>query len=267
MIGTVAASRRTMPGIAALALLFFYTVDAHAIVKGTSSSLGSYTVKLAGRGTHCSGVAIARQAIVTAAHCAGASMRLITGGAIAIAGVTRSTTLDDGRRVSVSGDAAIVKLASPLPFSVSPAPVGAGTGDTYIVAGYGTVDEASRGAFGALHEARLVAAGPYALIDPYRQGAIGASACFGDSGGPVMRGAVLVGVISRAAHPSPRIACGHTTRWAPITVSGTATTFAVASNEVGTKVESLDRPRKQRRQRPAKSAGTLNADYIMPDTR
>jgi hypothetical protein len=51
---------------------------------------------------------------------------------------------------------------------------------------------------------------------------MGASACFGDSGGPVMRGGALVGVITRANYPGKRIACGYYTRWAPITVSGQA---------------------------------------------
>jgi hypothetical protein len=73
-----------------------------------------------------------------------------------------------------------------------------------------------------LHEASLVAAGPRALVDPNRSGSISASACFGDSGGSVMRGSELVGIITRAAHPSPRIAGGHLTRWAPVTVSGSA---------------------------------------------
>jgi len=36
----------------------------------------------------------------------------------------------------------------------------------------------------------------------------------------VLRGGVLVGVITRAAHPSPHRACGDLTRWAPISVSG-----------------------------------------------
>jgi hypothetical protein len=72
-----------------------------------------------------------------------------------------------------------------------------------------------------LREARLIAAGPYALVDPNRSGSISASACHGDSGGPVLHGSVLVGVISRAAHPHPRIACGHLTRWAPIVISAT----------------------------------------------
>ncbi len=38
----------------------------------------------------------------------------------------------------------------------------------------------------------------------------------------------LVGIITRAAHPSPRIACGDLTRWAAITVSGQARDVAVA---------------------------------------
>ena len=139
--------------------------------------------------------------------------------------------LDDGRRVSVSGDAAILKLSSPLPAGVGAAPVGEGGGDSFTIAGYGTTDERERGAFGALHEATLVPASARALVDPNRTGSIGASACFGDSGGPVMRGGMLVGIITRAAHPSPRIACGDLTRWAAITVSGEARAIAVADED------------------------------------
>jgi len=200
---------------------------AQAIVLGSSSSLGSYTVRLVGAG-YCTGVAIARRAVVTAAHCARGVRVEIDGGSIAIAGTARSAALDDGRRVSVSGDAVILRLASPLPFGVSAAPVGARSGDTFTIAGYGTTDERSRGAFGALHEATLVAASARALVDPNRSGSIGASACFGDSGGPVMRGGELVGVITRANYPRKAIACGFYTRWAAVTVSGEAAANAAA---------------------------------------
>ena len=200
---------------------------AGAVVKGTSSSLGGYTVRLIGNG-YCSGVAIARRAVATAAHCAH-GMHVVAGGrSFRVTGVSRSAILDDGRHVSVSGDAAILKLASPLPANIGAAPVGEGSGDIFTIAGYGTTDERWRGSFGSLHEAMLVAAEPRALVDPNRTGSIGASACFGDSGGPVMRGGMLVGIITRAAHPSPRIACGHLTRWAPITASGEAGAVAVA---------------------------------------
>ena len=99
-----------------------------------------------------------------------------------------------------------------------------GHGDRFTIAGYGTTDERARGAFGSLHEASLVAASGRALVDPNRSGAIGASACFGNSGGPVMRGGELVGVITRANYPHKRIACGYYTRWAPIRVYGRART-------------------------------------------
>ena len=70
------------------------------------------------------------------------------------------------------------------------------------------------------------------LVDPNRSGNISASACFGDSGGPVLRGGELVGIITRAAHPSPRIACGDYTRWAPIRVTGMAEAVAAIDEPV-----------------------------------
>jgi hypothetical protein len=219
------------------------------VIKGSASAHGRYTVRLVGNG-HCSGVVIARNAIATAAHCA-RGMQVIAGGrSFRVAGISRSAVLDDGRRVNVSGDAAILRLAEPLPAGVAAAPVGDGDGDSYTIAGYGTTDERWRNSFGALHEATLVAESRYALVDPNRTGSISASACFGDSGGPVLRDGMLVGVISRAAHPSPHLACGHLTRWAPVTASGSA--MANADPVVGEGVRegaSVEQPRHSQRQK------------------
>jgi hypothetical protein len=210
--------RQALPALAVLGLT---ATSAGAVVMGNSSALSQYTVRVIGR-DHCSGVAIARRAIATAAHCASRRARVMAGGGgIAVVAVTHSTTLDDGRRVQVSGDAAIMQLAEPLPSSVAPAPVGAGQGNLYTIAGFGTVNESQRGAFGSLNAAQLVSAGARVLVDPNRSGSNGASACFGDSGGPVMRGGMLVGVITRASRPGSRLACGHLTRWAPVVASGT----------------------------------------------
>jgi hypothetical protein len=208
----------------ALALLLLPTREAPAVVMGSPSALGSHLVRIYA-GHYCTGVAIARRAVVTARHCVRGGMRIVADGiSIGIKASGLSAALDDGRRVSVSGDAAILTLSSPLPSSVQPVAVGEGQsanqGESYTIAGYGTATERHRAAFGTLREARLVAAEAHALVDPDRQGSIGASACFGDSGGPVLRGGALIGIVTRAAHPHPRIACGHLTRWVPIVASG-----------------------------------------------
>jgi Trypsin len=249
-----------MPRRIAFGLTLFLPVlagsPAHAVVLGSSSSLGSYTVRLVGS-SNCSGVAVARRAVVTAAHCARGMHVATDAGAFKVAGISRSAVLDDGRRVHVSGDAAILRMAADLA-GVSAAPIGDGGGGAFTIAGYGTTDERARGAFGTLHEASLVAAGSRALVDPNRAGRIGASACFGDSGGPVMRGGMLVGVITRAAHPSPRIACGDLTRWAAIRVSGAP----AVRTEIAAR-SAVDEPKPKRHRRHArKSRDTEQANLF-----
>jgi secreted trypsin-like serine protease len=95
-----------------LLLSLVAAAPAQAVVLGSPSSSSS-TVRLIGP-YYCSGVAIGSRLVVTAAHCANRRMRIMDGGGGSIVSVARSATLDDGRRVSVSGDAAILLLSSPL---------------------------------------------------------------------------------------------------------------------------------------------------------
>ena len=111
-------------------------------VLGAASSLGGYTVRLIGNG-YCSGGVIARRIVATAAHCAHGMRVVADGGSLRVIGVSRSAQLDDGRRVSISGDGAFLHLAESLPYG-SPAPVGPGSSDSFTIAGYGTTDERAR---------------------------------------------------------------------------------------------------------------------------
>jgi hypothetical protein len=232
------------------------STPADAVVKGTRTQwLAYHTVRLVGDG-NCSGVVIARQAIATAAHCAAGMSVLANGRVYRVARISTTGKLDDGTRVRVSGDAAILLLATPLPETMEAVPVGLGEGETFIIAGYGTTNERWRGA-SSLHKAELVQASEHALVDPTRKGSLGASACFGDSGGPVMRGGYLVGVITRAAHPSPRIACGNLTRWAPITTVNEVET--ARQNDVPVPV---GKPAQRARQRQAASKPAQQQDLL-----
>src|ERR1700738_303597 len=101
-----------MPRLAApfLLLFLFISLPAHAVIKGSAASThGLYTVRLVGNG-NCSGVVIARNAVATAAHCARGMQVIVGGRSFRVANISHSAVLDDGRRVSVSGDAASCDL-------------------------------------------------------------------------------------------------------------------------------------------------------------
>lgn len=246
--------RNVIAGAAlAAAALLFSAGDTHAIIDGHASGLHAHMVRVHSGGNHCSGVAIGRQAVVTAGHCARSASINADGHRIAVAQVTRSAVID-GRRVSVAGDAAILMLRAPLPGSISPLPVGnPGDGD-FTIAGFGTASEAQRMAVGMLREARLVQASHHRwmLVDPNRSGKISASACFGDSGGAVIQNGALVGVITRANYPNAPIACGWYTQYAPVSVSGPAAPTMLAEAPAATPssaAPAVEQPRTRRGRR------------------
>ena len=138
----------------------------------------------------------------------------------------RLSVVAGGHRIAVTsasgGSPARLTLARPLPARFQPIAIGGGSGE-FIIAGYGVSYENPRAPSAGLRQARLVpesGSGYGPLVDPHRRGSIGASACLGDSGGPVVRfdGSryTLVGIINRASHPSPTRACGHLTHFVSI---------------------------------------------------
>lgn len=208
--------------LALAAMLGAFSHPSAAIVLGAPSALGTHVLRVIGAsGAQCSGTVIDRHHVVTARHCSAVTV-IVDGRYIAAAGRTQRAKLGDGRVISVHGDAVILHFRQPLPASAVPIEIGIqGTDGDFLIAGYGTTSEA-RWRLGKLHEAKVVVHVPFRLVAPERMSDITSSACFGDSGGAVLRNGKLVGVITRASHPHPAIACGHLTHYAPV-----VSTFAV----------------------------------------
>lgn len=195
-----------------------FSSAAQAIVQGTPSTLIMHMVRVAGPGgaLMCSGTVIDPLHVVTAAHC-GPSAVVDRGKWFGVVKRAQAAKLKDGRTISVTGDALILTLRHPLPSTVIPIDIGIqGTDGEFVIAGFGAIREANRGWLGPLHQATVVVHEPFRLVAPDRMSDITASACFGDSGGAVLRNGALVGVITRASHPHPVIACGHLTHYAPV---------------------------------------------------
>ncbi|HVL72124.1 MAG TPA: trypsin-like serine protease [Beijerinckiaceae bacterium] len=196
------------------------------------------------RGGLCSGVIIAPDQVLTAAHCVSprATYRVVAVnrsfrpvGIRAVAAAMHPAFVPGTTPDTQPGvDLAILKLETPLRgdfVPLDPAGGAAGRGEIVSLAGFGTISEHRRRTDRVLRSAQLVVLGPMQLqnrvlvvADRNRLALTdGAGACLGDSGGPIVRrgpgGAQLVGVVSFAAGAvggSGRTACGGFTAVTPV---------------------------------------------------
>jgi len=218
---------------------------AAALVGGAANAdqaIARLVVMLVGsRGTFCSGVAIAREVVLTAAHCvlAGADYKLAEFDAAGQPLLKEITTVarhpafdaDAAQRQRVTADIALLKLAAPLAAKFVPAPLAAATspvavGDMFLVAGYGVAAPGDGRTGGTLRVARLVATGrpgtlQIRLVDPATKGdRPGLGACTGDSGAPVFADAgdqpTVLGVVSWSTGPALAEGCGGLTGVTPL---------------------------------------------------
>jgi secreted trypsin-like serine protease len=233
------------PALAALALVLC-AAPAAAMVGGAAPAAdakgGASAVLIVGsRGNSCTGAALARDLVLTAAHCVapGAEYKLVEFDA------ARRPTLKDVREVvrhpqfslaALSGhrataDVALLKLAAPLPARFVPArlsaqPAATQPGGGFLVAGFGVTVRGDGKSGGTLRAARLAATGQpgglqLRLVDPATRGErAGLGACTGDSGAPVFAeegGALaIVGVVSWSTGPGNAAGCGGLTGVTPL---------------------------------------------------
>jgi secreted trypsin-like serine protease len=225
----------------ALACLIAACVPADAMVGGASigENVGRSIVMIASsRANVCTGTALARDLVMTAAHCVAPAANYIV---IATKGATPITT----RTISVhpryqaqsyannraTADVALIKLTAPLPETIAVArldqvdsPVA--VGDRFVVAGFGSTAANSDTGIGTARTAALIATGqPGALqirlYDPTTKGErLGLGACTGDSGAPAFRdsnGELLVaGIVSWSTGPKLTAGCGGLTGVTPL---------------------------------------------------
>jgi secreted trypsin-like serine protease len=186
-------------------------------------------------GDLCTGTALARDLVLTAAHCVARPVRYQikayqNGQAIAVSGIAHHPRFDiEAYRASrATADVALIKLAAPLPDIVVPAALAATrrvkVGETLTIAGFGTVADRGDRGLGEPRMAKLTVTGqPGSLqIRLYdaatRNRRAGLGACTGDSGGPAFDGdgPLVIGVVSWTTAANDEEGCGGLTGLTPL---------------------------------------------------
>ncbi len=203
--------------------------------------IARHVVQLVGtRGNSCSGAAIARDLVLTAAHCVvpGADYRIVAFDASHqrqfkdVASIARHPQFDLATLLAhrATADLALLKLAAPLPASYAPAPLAreraVAVGEAFIVAGYGVTVERDGRPGETARAAILAATGQpgslqIRLFDPATKGERpGRGACDGDSGAPAFETDprhAIIGVVSWTTGPQLTEGCGGLTGLTPLT--------------------------------------------------
>jgi hypothetical protein len=199
-----------------LGALVALPVPALAIVGGTEDAgplSRAAIMVLSSRGGMCSGVVIAPDAVLTAAHCVtgaadyrvhyrdadGRPVLLEPSGLAVHPGYDKGAIA--GRRRSI--DLALVRLAAPLPARFGTATLSTATlakGESLTFGGYGVAREGDARSTGTFRIVELPATEPFgrSTILVWARGA-GAGACEGDSGGPIASHGAVAAVTSWAS--------------------------------------------------------------------
>jgi Trypsin len=227
-----------------LSALFFWlggSIAAVGMVGGAqpAGDAGRAVLLLVGsHGQSCTGVAVARDLVLTAGHCVlpGSDYKLVEFDALRtpalkdIATIARHPAFDvnAAERHRVTADVALLKASAPMKnTSATLAPAAAvAVGDRFVVVGYGLATPGNGKSGGTVRSATLAVTGhpgplQIRLVDPLSKGErSGLGACTGDSGAPVFRdigGRLMVaGVVSWSTGPHNSAGCGGLTGVTPL---------------------------------------------------
>jgi hypothetical protein len=196
---------------------------------------------LGARDDYCTATAIARDLLLTAAHCVnpGIEYRLqywdqqASRNRNPIAEIVRHPQFDLRAMLATgaTADLALIRLSKPLPPEVGTAKIGLmqwpiWPGDTFTIIGGGVTEAGDRKSAGIIRTATLIAT-PFVsayqirLVDPTTQGArSGLGACTGDSGSPIFQAQgdtmKVVAIVSWATGPDHTPGCGGVTGATPL---------------------------------------------------
>ena len=223
------AASRTAPLLAAAVAIGLAATPARAIVGGgpAGADVAAQTVLIVStRGASCTGVVLAPDLVLTAAHCVAPQSDY----AVALVGEGPPELLPAMKVVvhprfdaaqfrtrRPTPDLALVKLARPLPPRFHQAQLATGAalpakGSAFVVAGYGmTADGAGRSA-GTLRTVTLPSIGTTGgIMARLALPSADAGACTGDSGGPAFQDGAVAGVVGWATGPNGSRGCGGVT--------------------------------------------------------
>jgi len=183
----------------------------------------------------CTGTALTRDLILTAAHCVARNVTYQvkayqTGGEIPVRTIVRHPRFDYASYAAsrATADVALIKLVAPLPDDVIPASLAAprrvAAGETLTIAGFGVTIAGTARGLGQPRMATLTVTGkPGSLqIRLYDMAArnqrIGLGGCTGDSGAPAYdgEGPLVIGVVSWSTAPGDEEGCGGLTGVTPL---------------------------------------------------